>query len=291
MILSSSDVFQATVEALIPRYGLGEAQSIAHILLEDAFGYPKISDQDTLQAAQIQSFQNHYLPRLTRGEPIQYVLGMADFFGLKFEVSPDVLIPRQETEELVDQVLQIQKKYPISNPQILDIGTGSGCIAISIQKKWKAAKVSALDLSEAALAMAQSNATRHQVSIDFSQVDILNKTEWVQFPDSSFDIIVSNPPYIGQSESADMPDYVTHWEPHLALFVPDQDLYIFYQAIAEFAQKKLRSGGYLLFEINEFKASGVVSILQNLGFISVALLPDLSGADRMVMGQKILNHF
>jgi release factor glutamine methyltransferase len=285
MILSSSDVFHAAVEALTPRYGLGEAQSIAQILLEDAFGHPKISDQGMLNESQIQLFQDHYLPRLTQGEPIQYVLGMADFFGLKFEVSPGVLIPRQETEELVDQVLQIQKKYPRPNPQILDIGTGSGCIAVSIQKKWKTAKVSALDLSEAALSIAQSNAARHQVSIDFSQVDILNKAEWSQFPDSSFDIIVSNPPYIGQSESADMPDYVTAWEPHLALFVPDQDLYIFYKAIADFAREKLRSGGYLLFEINEFKASGVVSILQDLGFVSIALLPDLSGADRMVVGR------
>ncbi len=285
MSLPTNEVFQIIVQALSPRYGLGEAQSISRIFLEDAFGFKQISANQMLDKAQIQAFETNYLPRLKQGEPLQYILGEADFFGLKFRVSPDVLIPRQETEELVDQVLQLKKQYLNSTPKILDIGTGSGCIAISIQKKWKSAQVSALDISLDALTLAQANADRHQVQVDFKQVDILNSSEWEMFPPAYFDIIVSNPPYIAQSELVDMPDYVTDWEPHLALFVTDEDPYVFYRRIAQFAKEKLCSGGYLLFEVNEFKAALVVSILESAGFEAVTLLQDLSGADRMVMGK------
>ncbi|MCC7244238.1 MAG: peptide chain release factor N(5)-glutamine methyltransferase [Saprospiraceae bacterium] len=271
------------VENLTERYGAGEAAAIARIVMEDAFGTRPGAESRLLNEQETQLFTEQILPRLQAGEPVQYVLGEADFFGLKFEVNPSVLIPRQETEELVAWALEILKKSPVKQPRILDIGTGSGCIAITLKKKMPNATVTALDVSPDALKTATRNAERLQTDIRWIKADILSEEEW---PQETFDLIVSNPPYIGFDEANIMPEHVTEHEPALALFVSEQNSLIFYEKIADFAIAHLNSDGYLLFEINEFRAEATLNILHPKKFGQPELRHDLAGAARMVGGKK-----
>lgn len=220
--------------------------------------------------------------KLLAREPLQYILGQADFYGLKFSVTPAVLIPRQETEELVAWVLETLKRQ-LDCRHVLDIGTGSGCIPIVIKKKRPDLSVSALDVSLEALAVAQQNAALHHVDIDFIEYNILYRTAWYLF--SSYDCIISNPPYIPLQESALMPPHVKDFEPALALFVNDENPLVFYEAIADFSKIHLTPGGYLFFECNEFNAKKVVQILETKGFSDVILQKDLNGKDRMIRAQ------
>jgi len=263
-------------QQLTPRYGFGEARAIARIVFEDAFDRGRAFDPLKFETI---------LLRLTAGEPVQYVLGAADFFGLKFKVDPSVLIPRQETEALVAWVLEALKTYsPISAPTLLDIGLGSGCIGITLKKKRPAIQLFGLEKSPEALAVATENANTilgsGNSNAQFIQGDILNPGDWTKFP--NLDLVVSNPPYIPHSEKALVPDHVLAHEPALALFVEDPDPLLFYRTIADFSLEKLNAEGMLFFECNEFNAPEVTRILQEKGFSAVELRKDLAGADRMV---------
>ncbi len=259
-----------------------EARSIARIVFEDALGIPGNRPEfEELNEAQLVHLELITKKLLTR-EPLQYVLGQADFYGLKFSVTPAVLIPRQETEELVAWVLETLKKQPDCQ-HVLDIGTGSGCIPIIIKKRRPDLSVAALDVSLEALAVAQQNAALHHVTIDFIECNILHHTAWQLF--SKYDCIISNPPYIPLQESALMPPHVKDFEPTLALFVNDENPLVFYDAIADFSKIHLNPGGYLFFECNEFNAKKVAQILDKKGFNDVILQKDLNGKDRMIRAQ------
>ncbi len=210
-------------------------------------------------------------------KPIQYILGEADFFGLIFKVTPDVLIPRQETEELVDWII---KTTNTESPSILDIGTGSGCIAISLAVNLRKARVAAIDISSGALEIAKSNAQANNVSIYFSKVDILDKTSII--PYQPFDIIVSNPPYIRDSEKIQMSNNVLEHEPHSALFVSDTDPLLFYRAIAQRAKELLNSNGAVFCEINEALGNETYQLFIQHGYCKIELRKDLNGKDRML---------
>jgi release factor glutamine methyltransferase len=220
---------------------------------------------------------DNLIARLNASEPIQYITGEAFFYGLKFKVSEAVLIPRPETEELVELVLKHSKSF--INPTILDIGTGSGCIAVSLAKKHPQAIVSAWDISESALEIANKNAIFNQVDVNFEKVDILNVNQKQQF-----DIVVSNPPYIAQSEAIDMRANVLNHEPHLALFVENDNPLVFYKAIAAFCKTNLKSGGRFFVEINETLGKETAEVFQNEGCVAIEIIKDMYGKERFVMG-------
>ena len=267
-------------EALTPAYGGGEASSIARIVAEDAFNLKgnagrELSDVEYTRYLDISQ-------RLLSGEPVQYVLGQADFFGMKFRVSPATLIPRQETEELVAWVLE----EPVSNGvKLLDVGLGSGCIAISIRKKRPGWTVYGMEVSEEALAVAQQNSeTLVGGDTRFFHGNALKKQDWQNLP--ALDIVISNPPYIPAAERTLVPAHVLNHEPHLALFVTDDDPLLFYRVIAGMSLEKLKSGGRLFFECNEFNAGEVAEMLGQSGFTSIESRKDICGADRMVRAVK-----
>lgn len=268
------EAFQHFVEQTSPVFGAAEAQSIARITFEDAFFVFDFSAEIDLPEPDIIRLYG-IIARLKKGEPIQYILGMADFYGLKFKVSPAVLIPRQETEELVHLI----KGHLKPGSKILDIGTGSGCIPITLKKEVSEAEVFGLDVSETALSIAKENAQLNRVAVDFIQADILDKTSWDSL--LRFDIIVSNPPYIPRSEEQLMPEWVLEYEPHLALFVEHQNPLLFYEAIADFARRHLLENGLLFFETNEFNAKEVKVALEQKGF-EVEIHQDIHNKDRMV---------
>ena len=219
------------------------------------------------------------LQALATYKPIQYVLGEAWFAGMLFFVNEHVLIPRPETEELVDWITsEIQNsKFKIQN--IIDIGTGSGCIPISLKKKSPGLSVTAVDISNDALIVAKQNADSLQADIRLLNIDFLDETNWDQLP--VFDIIVSNPPYIKQSEQSNMNKNVLDFEPLIALFVPDEDALLFYRKIAVFGKTHLAKQGYIFFEINEALGKEVCALLEANGY-KVELRKDLQGKDRMV---------
>lgn len=265
---------------LTPLHGEGEAKSVCRSVFDDFFS---LKANDASQEAIFQNFllEDYFTlkKRLLTGEPVQYVVGFAWFYGIKFKVNPSVLIPRPETEELVEWIFETLKKDK-SKISVLDIGTGSGCIAITLKVKNTDLKVSALDVSESALITASRNAFRNNADIDFKCLNILDEKHQSQLP--NFDLIVSNPPYIPHREKSLMHANVLDNEPHLALFVEDNDALIFYNTIADFAKKHLNTEGYLFFECNEYNAQNVVSILEKKGFCDVQLRQDMSGKDRMI---------
>jgi release factor glutamine methyltransferase len=214
------------------------------------------------------------LERLKNREPIQYIIGSTEFFGLSFCVTPDTLIPRPETEELVEWVIQEN----IESAEILDIGTGSGCIAVSLAKQMNDSVVTALDVSNRALDVAVRNAKDNDVSVNFIEKDILSTN---QLP-SKYDIIVSNPPYVRHEEKKNMDDNVLQFEPETALFVPDNDPLKFYRSITSLAKTHLKEGGSLFFEINEYLSKEMVSMLKDNGFSDIQLRQDFRGRDRFI---------
>ena len=227
----------------------------------------------------------HYvIAELKTEKPIQYILGSTSFFGCRLRVNEHVLIPRPETEELVELILKDAKeKKDIS---ILDIGTGSGCIAIALKKILAGAKVSAIDISDEALLVAKANAILNQTKINFLQADILEVKEKVENKDRAFDIVVSNPPYVRLSEKAQMDKNVLEHEPHLALFVNDHDPLLFFKHIADFASRNLTPGGKLYFEINEAMGDEVKKMLEEKGFKNAEIRKDMSGKDRIALGSR-----
>jgi release factor glutamine methyltransferase len=220
---------------------------------------------------------NAVLEQLKTQQPIQYILGETYFCDLVFKVNEHTLIPRPETEELVYWILE-ELKQKNQNYAIVDIGTGTGCIPISLKKNLPESTVFGLDISEEALFVARENATTNEVEVKFMQKNILETSDLQH----QFDVIVSNPPYVRNLEKAEINTNVLAFEPHLALFVSDDDPLIFYRKIAELARKNLKQNGLLFFEINQYLGKETVELLQNLGFATIELRKDIYGNDRMI---------
>lgn len=226
---------------------------------------------------------HNIVERLTKYEPIQYIFGKTDFYGFEFLVNPSVLIPRPETEELVELIV---RDYPGNKEiEIMDIGTGSGCIAIALKRLLPHAQLSAIDISPEALKVAEKNASLNRASIFFYQKDILDPHRTADSIEPDFDVIVSNPPYVMEKEKAAMEPNVLDYEPHQALFVPDNDPLLYYRNITRFAEQKLKKRGYLYFEINSQLGEQVVNMLRMMEFKNVELIQDLSGHDHFVKAQ------
>jgi release factor glutamine methyltransferase len=215
---------------------------------------------------------------LIHGKPVQYVIGETEFYGCRIKVNENVLIPRPETEELVDWIIKL---VPNKELTILDICTGSGCIPIALKKNLPKAEVAACDISHEALEMAMKNAVLNKTDVRFFYTNILNPTvsSW-----STFDLIISNPPYVRNSEKQLMHKNVLEFEPHLALFVEDDEALIFYRKITELAKSKLKQGGFLFFEINEAYGKEIAELLEENGFKDVEIRKDMFGKDRMAKG-------
>lgn len=258
-------------------YSAREASLIAKYLLEDLAKSKFLTDEKILSEENKIQLLN-IIPQLERNVPWQYAIGQADFYGLKIRVSPAVLIPRPETEELVYRIIQDHKKS--DHIQLLDVGTGSGCIPIAIKKNLPGTTVYALDVSDQALDLAKQTAADYGLQVEFLQCDILDEQSWVELP--QFDVIVSNPPYIPYHEKDRMPDQVIDHEPGLALFVSDDDPLLFYRKIGVFGLEKLRPGGRLYFEINEYRSIEVVNLLNELGYLHISVEKDMQGKNRMI---------
>ena len=268
------DVRPIFLEKLAPIYGEQEANSMAYWSIESVLRLSKsdcIIQQDVLVSQTQKLKLLEIVNRLVEEEPLQYILGTSEFMGLELKVNKYTLIPRPETEELVHWVLQ--EDFTSG----LDIGTGSGCIAVSLAKQSKAI-LSALDFSKKALQVAKENAKNNNVAVNFIHADILQRPNLKQ----AFDIIVSNPPYVLDSDKSLMYTNVLNHEPHTALFVPDKEALVFYDSIADFATTHLSQNGKLFFEINEKKGEEVLQMLLEKGFSEIQLKKDMQGKDRMV---------
>lgn len=264
-------------------YPDSEALSLAKMLLVEVFGFTTLElygGKDKEIFGKQRDILDKMLARLRENEPIQYILGKESFCGLTFEVNPDVLIPRPETRELVDWVLTDWKSSGVV--RLLDIGTGSGCIAISLARYLPDADVEAWDISEDALRVARRNGERNEVQVHFCQKDVLK----VIPENTRYHVIVSNPPYITEREKVDMDANVLNWEPSTALFVPDSEPLLFYRRIAELGISMLHDGGALYFEINQAYGEDTVRLLDDLGYRHIELRRDEWGNDRMVKANR-----
>jgi len=261
-------------------YAKGEIESLIFLIFEKLKGYSrtqfllaneeKLSDADQNEIGKI-------IARLKNHEPIQFILGMTEFYGLPFHSVPGVLIPRPETEELVQWIIQENKHL---KPSILDIGTGTGCIAISLQKNIPQSTVLACDISPICVETAHRNSKLNAAEVSVFEYDILNQIPEVEFQE--LDIIVSNPPYIRETEKTLMEKNVLEYEPELALFVADEKPLIFYERIADFSKIHLKNRGRLYFEINEAFGSECCNMIQEKGFSEIVLKKDIHGKDRMI---------
>ena len=269
------------IQELTSIYDEGEAESFFYLILEEKHKLKRIDlalQPDSVFTDSAILVWNSILEQLKLEIPVQYLLGKTSFYGLDFEVNEHVLIPRSETEELVDWIVESQKsKAESQKVKILDIGTGSGCIAISLAKNIPNAQVFAIDVSEKALATAKRNAVLNGVNVTFIEQNILETLDLGQ----DFDIIVSNPPYVRNLEKEEIKKNVLDNEPHLALFVEDNDALIFYRKIAELAQKNLSDSGQLYFEINQYLGKEMIDLLEELKFKNVELRKDIYENDRM----------
>ncbi len=273
----SYQLFKKIRERLIEHFS-EEADSLAFIIVEHFSGFNKtdiIADRTFGTDPQFESHINSIIERLFNNEPIQYVLGIAYFYDRPFIVNKHTLIPRQETEELVYLILENTKTE--KNLSVLDIGTGSGCIPITLKLEEPSHQLEAIDISKSALEIARENARRLGVTVEFKQLDVLTN----RLP-KNYDIIISNPPYVLSSEKSAMKDNVLDFEPHLALFVENDNPLLFYKRITELATKCLKPKGRLYFEINEQFGEQVVELLKKNFFREVKLHQDLNGKDRIV---------
>lgn len=271
------------IEELSPLYDEKEVESFFYIVLDCFHQLKRIDlalnpdlEMDSLQLLRWESV----VIELKKQKPIQYILGETEFYGLPFLVNENTLIPRPETEELVDLISK-ENQNQSSEIKIVDIGTGSGCIAISLAKNLPNAKVSAIDVSEKALATAEKNSEINQVKVNFILKNILETDDL----EEQFDVIVSNPPYVRMLEKAEIKPNVLEYEPHLALFVDDNDALLFYRKIAQLALKNLTHRGKLYFEINQYLGKETVELLKDLGFKNVRLIKDIYENDRMISCQ------
>jgi release factor glutamine methyltransferase len=276
-----SEILQLTSETLRISFEGQELRSLVKLLLEEYWGLSLtdqvVDNKITFSKEKWNDYQEA-IARIKGEEPWQYVLGNAWFYGRKFTVSPSVLIPRPETEELVAWILQSHTH----KAQIIDIGTGSGCIPISLMLENPLYELSAIDISKEALAIARKNANQLGARVEFHHLDVLSSP----LPASQYDIIVSNPPYIKDLEKSLMKNNVLDHEPHLALFVPNEDPLLFYRRIAELAKTHLKENGWLYFEINEAHGDDTMTMLEHMGFKEIAIKKDMQGKERMVRGRK-----
>lgn len=269
------------IQQLTSLYGADEAESFFYLILEELRNMKRIDlalqheAVFTLEEVEKWSF---FLEELKQEQPIQYLLGKTSFYGLDFEVNKNVLIPRPETEELVEWIITDNEHKEIN---ILDIGTGSGCIAVTLAKFLPKAKIYAIDISEEALKTAKKNALSNAVEIAFIQKNIL---EAKSLPEK-FDVIVSNPPYVRNLEKKEIQNNVLENEPHLALFVTDEDPLIFYRKITELAQASFNPKGILYFEINQYLGQEMISLLLDKNFQNIQLRKDIYDNDRMLKGE------
>lgn len=264
-------------------YSKSEIQSFIYIIFEEYLNFSKIDlilkSDDLLEKSEIENLENVVF-QLQQQKPIQYIIGKTEFYNLEFFVDENVLIPRPETEELVEIILKNEQFN--KNQNILDIGTGSGCIAISLAKNISA-KVSAIDISKKALSIAKKNADYNNVNVNFIETNILqNNTYSTDNKSIAFDFIISNPPYVRESEKKLMKSNILDYEPDLALFVGDENPLIFYEAIAKFAENSLKKGGKIYLEINEFLSAETIDLFFKYNFTFAKSIKDLSGKDRFV---------
>ena len=272
-------------EQLLSLYPAGEARAIASLVLEHLTGLPASSRRLATQWQALPAFSEKAeaaTQRLLQAEPVQYVLGEAWFYHRRWLVSPATLIPRPETEELVAWALDLIT--PTTTPQqVLDVGTGTGCIAISLALAQPQAEVYALDVSKAALEVARQNAQMHQARVSLQQMDFTNPDNWAALP--PFNLVISNPPYIPWQEAPALDAHVRQWEPKEALFVPNTDALLFYRLLRQFAATHITNGGYLLMECHYKFAAEVEQLFNATGFTTM-LKQDMSGLPRMVLAQK-----
>lgn len=285
MSVTLSDLFSSLKKKLTRLYPENEAVSISYLVIEHFCRYSK-TDLVLKKEERIENESSEKvfsaLKRLMTNEPVQYVLEETSFYGYRFKVTPDVLIPRPETEELVEWILK--QSFHSREINIIDIGTGSGCIAVSLKKSLPSSDMFATDISEKALNIAKENASNNNASIDFFRDDIFStKLKNLRI---NFDIIVSNPPYVLLSEKDTMLSNVSSFEPHSALFVDDADPLLFYRHIASFAMETLKTNGWLFFEFNESMGEKMRQLLESLRFDSIEIRKDINGTDRMVKAQK-----
>lgn len=274
---------QDTVNRLTPHYAAAEARAMAEIAIEHIKGWIRVdfaihSDEEASEF--VVSKMNEIVDKLLIDEPLQYILGVADFHGLELKVTPSTLIPRPETSQLVDMIADRVGDRP--DLDVLDIGTGSGAIAISLARTLKFPNVEAIDVSDDALAVARQNAKTLKANVNFSRRDILTS----QLPESAYDVIVSNPPYVTESERPTLDANVSLYEPESALFVPDSDPLLFYRRISSLAVDALRPGGLLAFEINSRFGKEMQSLVKSFGFDNVSVTKDFRGNDRFLFADK-----
>jgi release factor glutamine methyltransferase len=280
-----SDIAQFFRNELSSLYEKEEIETFIAWCFEDFIGFTKtdllVKQDKTVSESDLLKF--HFAVKdLKRGRPIQYILGKASFYGIEFIVNGNVLIPRPETEELVKLIIDDARSHAESF-SILDIGTGSGCIAVALKKNLPRCHVYALDVSEEALKVAKDNALRNECEIHFIHGDMLDAATREKLPACT--IIVSNPPYIKSSEQSSMHENVVEHEPHLALFVPDEDALVFYKVIAAAGKTKLKPGGAVYVEINEALGIDTAILFQKEGYQNVQLLQDMQGKDRMIKAE------
>ena len=270
-------------DALKGYYPDSEALALAKMLLVEVFGFSTLElygGKDKEFSEKHRSVLTEMIRRLQKNEPIQYIIGIESFFGLTFEVNQNVLIPRPETQELVSWIIEDYQSD--ESIRILDIGTGSGCIPISLAKQLSKAEVESWDISEGALEVASRNCERNEVKVLLRQKDVLKAA-----PEGNlYDVIVSNPPYITNKEKTDMEANVLDWEPSLALFVPDEDPLLFYRKIAQLGCDMLKERGSLYFEINRAYGEETILMLKELGYAQIELKKDLWGNDRMIKAKR-----
>lgn len=273
---------QYALQELKDSYPGYEIQCICNIIYQDVFHFTNIDIHLRKNEILEESFINKFyeiIQFLKQGSPIQYIIGETEFAGLKFDVNPSTLIPRPETEELVYWA----KEKLMPGQKVIDIGTGSGCIAIALNHLCPGCNVTGVDISEAAIRTARGNARKNGTPTRFSVRNILQYTAYHW---ETYDIIISNPPYVRDSEKKIMAPRVLEHEPHQALFVPDQDPLLFYRKIAEFGQKYLAPKGHLYFEINEALGNETSKLLEEINYREIELRKDIYGKDRMIKAEK-----
>lgn len=284
MFVNSNSVGQIITyyqEKLSALYPGNEVKNITEIMFEHFMGWDKMTlrsnNEYSLSESELLLFHKS-LKRLLKNEPLQHITGEMEFYSLPFKVNNNVLIPRPETEELVDLVIKECK----GSETILDIGTGSGCISISLKKHLKNTLVYGVDISENALVVARDNAVLNSTEVTFVKEDILQMSSIENSIKKGFDVIISNPPYITNSEKALMSENVLTFEPHVALFIEDDEPLLFYDKIGRLAYDNLSSGGKLYFEINEHYGGHTMALLKSIGFSDIRMIKDLQNKDRIV---------
>ncbi len=281
---SISTMFEKACDRLDRHFSSREKKQVLSQVFDYLLDYPEVRSPLPFDLALI-SVLDDAIERLNHGEPVQYITGIADFYGRKFIVNRDVLIPRSETEELVYAVANKMKESAnVNGMKVLDIGTGSGCIAITLKDLYPQAHFTALDVSPLALEVAAKNAIKMNTSIDFREEDYLKPSKWMQ--ETDWDIIISNPPYITISEQQSMDSSVLNYEPTVALFARDDDPIMTYHSILSYGTQHLKSGGFSFLELNEFRGAEILSLCEAFHFSRCWIEKDMQDKDRILICQK-----